>query len=228
MMTETRAQGRPPRGDGEVGRTRLLDRTRDALKSKPRIDMQRREIAIFAGVTPALVSYYYPDKWDLFAAAARPIVEAYVEEVRETLRQVTGPRLKVLCLVNLFIDFNFHQGHLLDFYLENSERMARKEDLRALDEIYQEMLMFFETLLRDGLVRGVSPEFIQSTLWGSCKYLAQQPKLVELAASPEKDRTLLSMAEGLCEIFLNGAATPRLADEGWRSASDNRLSLAVA
>ena len=218
-MTETRAQGRPPRGDGEVGRTRLLDRTRDALKSKPKIDMQRREIATFAGVTPALVSYYYPDKWDLFAAAARPVVETYVEEVREILHQVTGPRLKVLHLVTLFIDFNFHQGYLLDFYLENSNRMARQEDLASLKEIYGEMLVFFGSLLRDGLVRGDTPEFIQSTLWGLCKYVAQQPHLAELAASPDKDRVLRTMAENVCDLFLNGAATARFGDNAKQGAS---------
>ena len=202
-----------------MGRTRLLDRTRDALKSKPKIDMQRREIATFAGVTPALVSYYYPDKWDLFAAAARPVVEGYVEEVREILHQVTGPRLKVLHLVILFIDFNFHQGYLLDFYLENSNRMARQEDLASLKEIYGEMLVFFGSLLRDGLVRGDTPEFIQSTLWGLCKYVAQQPHLAELAASPDKDRVLRTMAENVCDLFLNGAATARFGDNAKQGAS---------
>ena len=202
-----------------MGRTRLLDRTRDALKSKPKIDMQRREIATFAGVTPALVSYYYPDKWDLFAAAARPVVETYVEEVREILHQVTGPRLKVLHLVTLFIDFNFHQGYLLDFYLENSNRMARQEDLASLKEIYGEMLVFFGSLLRDGLVRGDTPEFIQSTLWGLCKYVAQQPHLAELAASPDKDRVLRTMAENVCDLFLNGAATARFGDNAKQGAS---------
>jgi AcrR family transcriptional regulator len=226
-MTETRAQGRPPRGDGEVGRTRLLDRTRDALKSKPKIDMQRREIAIFAGVTPALVSYYYPDKWDLFAAAARPVVEAYVEEMREILHQMVAPRLKVLCLVHLFIEFNFHQGYLLDFYLENSDRMARKEDLRALREVYDEMLVFFGQLLDDGLVRGDSPAFIQSSLWGWCKYLAQQPHLADLADSHEKDRVLRGMAENVCDLFLNGAATSLFIQDAEQRGSQN-LFLAIA
>lgn len=208
MAIETRAQGRPPRGEGEVGRTRLLERTRDALKSKPRIDMQRREIALFAGVTPALVSYYYPDKWDLFAAAAKPVIEAYIAEVRSVLHPDLPPRLKVLSLITLFIDFNFHQGYLLDFYLENSDRMARKEDLNKLGEVLEEMRLFFGDLLRDGLVRGESPAFIQSSLWGLCKYLAQQPRRSEVLTSSEKERMLREMAANVCDLFLNGAATP--------------------
>ena len=213
MPMEARSQGRPARGDGEVGRLRLLERTRDALKNKPRIDMQRREIALFAGVTPALVSYYYPDKWDLFAAAAKPVIDTYIEGVRGVLRSAGMPCLKVRSLIHLYVDFNFHQGYLLDFYLENSDRMARKEDLREVHAIYGEMLVFFEELLRDGLVRGGSPAFIQSSLWGLCKYLAQQPHLAAVADSPDKDRVLRSLAEEVCELFLNGAATPHLFPE---------------
>lgn len=205
---------------------RLLDRTRDALKGKPKIDMQRREIANFAGVTPALVSYYHPNKWDLFAAAARPIVEVYVGDVRTILRQATGPRQKVLHLIDLFIRFNFDQGYLLDFYLENSDKMARREDLAALQDVDDEMLVFFDSLLRDGSVRGDSPAFIQSTLWGLCKHTAQQPHLAGLAASPEKDRMLRAIAETVCDLFLNGAATPRFVD-GQQDAADQR-SLALA
>ena len=177
------------------------------MKSKPKIDIQRREIAISAGVTPALVSYYYPDKWDLFAAAARPIIEIYITEMQIVLRTDQTERLKFVSLVHLFIDFNFHQGYLLDFYLENSERMARREDLRALHEIYGEMLLFFEGLLRSGLVRGMSPAFIQTSLWGWCKHVAQQPHIAPIADSPDKERTLHEMADSVCDLFLNGAAT---------------------
>lgn len=208
MSMELRSQGRPARGDGEVGRTRLLERTREAMRGKPKIDMQRREIAMFAGVTPALVSYYYPDKWDLFAAAARPVVQAYTDEVRSILRSPDGTQGKVRSLAILFVEFNFRQGYLLDFYLENSDRMARRADLAALQDVYAEMLMFFERLLLDGSVRGDSPAFIQSSLWGLCKCIAQQPHLAPLAGSPDRDATLRAQAEKVCDLFLNGAATP--------------------
>jgi len=73
-MVQVRTQGRPVRGDAMAGRDWLIQKTRIAMKFKPRIDMQRREIAEFAGVTPALVSYYFPDKGGLFEAAAKPFL----------------------------------------------------------------------------------------------------------------------------------------------------------
>ena len=214
MPMEMRSQGRPARGEGEVGRMRLLERTREALKAKPKIDLQRREIALAAGVTPALVSYYYPDKWDLLAAAAKPVVESYTAEVRAILAAKGTPHRKVLALTYLFIDFNFQHGYLLDFYLENNSRMARQDDMRHLQEVYREMTVFFGHLLRDGLMRGDNPAFIQASLWGLCKYVAQQPSLTGLADSPEKDNVLREQAEKVCDLFLNGAATQRMAEAG--------------
>lgn len=210
MSMQARSQGRPGRGDSAVGRARLLEKTRDALKIKPKVDMQRREIALIAGVTPALVSYYYPDKWDLLAAAAKPVVETYTEGVRTIMCSKDQPHFKILSLTHLFIDFNFRHGYLLDFYLENTAKMARQEDLQDLQDIYGEMIAFFSDLLRNGLIRGDSPAFIQSSLWGLCKSIAQQPHLAHLADSVERDRLLRAQAERVCELFLNGAATPVL------------------
>lgn len=207
---EVRSQGRPARGSGEVGRIRLLEMTRDALKSKPRVDIQRREIAIVAGVTPALISYYYPDKWDLFAAAAKPVVESYTSRLRAILNSGETARPKILSITTLFIDFNSQQGYLLDFYLENSARMARQDDLRQLQEVYKELLCFFESLIQDGHVQGESPEFIQTSLWGLCKHIAQQPHLANLSQSPEKDHVLRSQARKVCDLFLGGIATSSL------------------
>ena len=210
MSMKARSQGRPGRGDRAVGRAQLLEKTREALKIKPKVDMQRREIALIAGVTPALVSYYYPDKWDLLAAAAKPVVETYTENVRAIMCSKDRPHVKILSLTHLFIDFNFQHGYLLDFYLENTAKMARQEDLKDLQDIYGEMISFFSELLRNGLVRGDSPAFIQSSLWGLCKSIARQPQLAHLADSVERDRLLRAQAEKVCELFLNGAATPIL------------------
>ena len=213
MSMETRSQGRPGRGVNAVGRARLLERTRDALKVKPKIDMQRREIALFAGVTPALVSYYYPDKWDLLAAAAKPVIETYTQSVRAIICSKDQPRLKILSLTHLFIEFNFQHGYLLDFYMENTAKMARQEDVRHLQEIYGEMIAFFSDLMRTGLVRGDSPAFIQSALWGLCKSIAQQPQFAQSADPADRASLLRSQGEKVCALFLNGVATPILFDD---------------
>ena len=63
----------------------------------------------------------------------------------------------------------------------------------------------------DGLVRGRSAAFIQSSLWGWCKHVARQDHLAPIADTPDKGRLLEEMAETVCDMFLNGAATQQFA-----------------
>ena len=214
MTLEPRSQGRPPRGDGEVGRARLLEKTREAMRNKPKIDMERREIAQIAGVTPALVSYYFPDKWQLFRAAAKPVVDAYMSDVREVLRTDATPAHKVRALVRIFLVFNFEQGYLLDFYLERRDG-GNQEDFVHLNDVHAELIAFFGHLLDKGLVRGSDPAFIQSALWGLCKYVARQPPFDGKGDGVDVRHLLHLRSDMICDLFLNGLAMP-----SWRPSLD--------
>lgn len=211
MVTRTRAPGRPPRGISEVGRTLLLDRTREAMRTRPKIDLQRQEIATHAGVTPALVTYYFPDKWDLFVAAAKPVVNVYISEVRSIIGSEAAPRSRLLSLITLILRFNFEQGYLLDFYVESSRRTDKGENIQELGKAFEEMQAFFGELLRDGLVRGENPAFIHSSFWGLCRYLAHQQHLSQCDATAEIEGMLREIAASVCDLFLNGAATAEAA-----------------
>lgn len=214
MTFEPRSQGRPARGDGEVGRARLLEKTREAMRNKPKVDMERREIAQIAGVTPALVSYYFPDKWQLFRAAAKPVVDAYLSDVRKVLRSEATHAHKVHLLVRTFLVFNFEQGYLLDFYLERRDG-GTQEDFIHLNEVHAELVAFFGDLLSKGLVRGSDPAFIQSALWGLCKYVARQPPLDDKGDGVDVRHLLHLRSDMICDLFLNGLATP-----SWRPGLD--------
>lgn len=209
-MLEARSQGRPAKGDKEVGRTRLLERARHLMNEKPKVDLQRREIALAAGVTAALVSYYFPDKWDLVAAAGQPTIDAYVAEARAIVRATDDPYRQLKAITYLFLEFNFRNSYLLDFYFENSERMSRKADMVAVREVTREIQGFFDGLLQKGILRGDSPAFVQSALWGLCKHLAQQPGLAE---EPDQDAALRLLAERTFSLFLSGAATDTFATD---------------
>ena len=63
----------------------MVEKMREIMKSKPKIDIQRREIAEFMGVTPALVGYYFPDKRSLIEEAASPLIDEYIAEVRKQI-----------------------------------------------------------------------------------------------------------------------------------------------
>ena len=129
-------------------------KTRLAMRERPRADLQRNEIARYAGVTPALISYYFPDRSNLFEAAAHPVIESYVADVRSIIGSNRHLIDRLNDLIFLFVKFNYQEGHLLDFYLEHIERTSAKKNMQLLEEIYREMLTFFEELLRTKTIRG--------------------------------------------------------------------------
>ncbi len=203
MTAQQRTAGRPVR-DEEIGRTVILEKTRLAMRERPRADLQRNEIARFAGVTPALISYYFPDRSNLFEAAAYPVIESYVTDVRLIIGSDRPLIDRLRALILLFVRFNHTEGHLLDFYLEHIERTNSRNKM-LLENIYREMLSFFDELLKTNTIRGENAGVVQSMLWGMCKHTAKRPGADICKNAVALDELILSQAELLSDYFLNGA-----------------------
>ena len=204
MTAQPRTAGRPVR-DEEIGRTVILEKTRLAMRERPRADLQRNEIARYAGVTPALISYYFPDRSNLFEAAAHPVIESYVADVRCIIGSSRSAMQRLNDLIHLFVKFNYREGHLLDFYLEHIERTSSRKNIVLLEDIYRELLTFFDDLLKTNTIRGESPGDIQSMLWGMCKHSARRPAFKAEDDAPDIDDQIRSKANLLSDYFLHGA-----------------------
>lgn len=169
-----RGQGRPPRGGREIGRNHLIESTRGAMRVRPKLEIQRREIAEHAGVTPALVSYYFPDKAVLLEVAAQPVIEGYAADVRLILRSRARPKDKLKRLISLFLAFNSEQGFILEHYLEISVAKRRDENVALLTAVKHELTVFFEQLIATKVVKGDDPQFLPAALWGLCRYVGRR------------------------------------------------------
>ena len=85
--------------------------------------------------------------------------------------------------------------------------------MELLEEIYREMLTFFEELLRTNTIRAGNPVDIQSMLWGMCKHTARRPAFKVAGDAADIDDEVRSRALLLSDYFLNGAvALPRQRD----------------
>ena len=80
----------------------MIEKMREIMKSKPKIDIQRREIAEFMGVTPALVGYYFPDKRSLIEEAASPLIDEYITQVKQSLSNAHNPLETFRRLIYIF------------------------------------------------------------------------------------------------------------------------------
>ncbi len=205
-VDEKRGQGRPSRDTQEVGREKLLEKVRAAMRVRPKVDIQRRELAEVAGVTPALVSYYFPDKWELLEAAAYPIITVHIARVREILGSDDRPTAKLRTLVRLYIAFNREHGHLLDYYLASIERGAVGEGLKVLTEAHQEIVHFLRVTIDEEHLRETGPEVLHSIIWSMCQYVAQLPGHRQDALFPsDREADVIDQQAGaICNLLLNG------------------------
>ncbi len=183
---------------------------REIMRSKPKIDIQRREIAEFMGVTPALVGYYFPDKRSLIEEAASPLIDEYIAEVKKRITAIDDPWETLRSLIFIFIKFNQESGYLLDFYIEHVTTRTNHNSLPKLREVYEVMNGFFSDLIRAGLIRGEDPRLVQSAVWGMCRYIGQQQNISDAPRqSHSGDKgSLQSLADFIFDLTVNGIWIP--------------------
>ena len=184
----------------------MIEKMREIMKSKPKIDIQRREIAEFMGVTPALVGYYFPDKRSLIEEAANPLIDEYIAEVKGSISDSRNPLETLRRLIFIFIKFNQESGYLLDFYIEHVTTRKNHNSLPKLREIYEDMNGFFSDLMRAGLIRGEDPRLVQSAVWGMCRYIGQLQNISDAQRQrPSADMDALQiLADTIFDLTVNG------------------------
>ncbi len=184
----------------------MVEKMREIMKAKPKIEIQRREIADYMGVTPALVGYYFPDKRSLIEEAADPLIDAYISQVKSSLAMINDPLEGLRSLVYIFLKFNQESGYLLDFYIEHVTTRKNHNSLPKLREVYEEMNGFFSELMRTGLIRGEDPRLVQSAVWGMCRYVGQQQNIGDapLSSTSGESSSLKYIADFIFGLIVNG------------------------
>lgn len=201
-------QGRPAAKAGPNGREQLLERTREALRAKPKADLQRQEIAAFAGVTPALVSYYFPDKWDLIEASAATIIDTYFEAVQNITTRSEPGIDELRDLFRLYVSFSMDNGHTLEFFLQNITSWKGSGRLEKTVTVYSSLICLLRNLTTSGVIRPIDPALLNSIIWSSAHYLAQQYVSRPSSFIDGSTYTADSIAESVLQIFLHGLRVP--------------------
>ena len=202
----TRGPGRPRHEDREVGREKLIERARAAMNLRPRTDIQRREIADAVGVTPALITYYFPDKWSLLEEAACPIIADHVATIEAILNAPTSMIEKFRRLVDTYITFNREHGYILDYYISSVLKREKQDSILVLAKSHENIVAFFSSGVSQGLFKDVNVELVQSMLWSVCRYLGHLPESrYDVVLSPDQRRDLAADQQSIVvDLFLNG------------------------
>lgn len=183
-----RSQGRPRnQARGQDGRSRLIEATRDLIKKDPALAAQRGEVARAAGVTPALVTYYFPDHPALLELAMRPVVDRYMHDLLAILQGANDADTKLRSIILLLIRVHIEEPHLIDAYVD---LVRVKPDAASMNELlsaYAALIEFLRSADLPVAATGADPDFIVFALWGTCRTVAQQPKLPGTAVPARKD-----------------------------------------
>lgn len=206
-MSEDKRRGRPMRQNGDaVGRDKLIEAARTMMRGKPRLDLPRRELALAAGVTPALVTYHFPDELSLIRAAAIPVIDDYLHRLGVLLAGADGVPVLFRSLVILFLEISRDNGQLLESYINTVKQNGASQSAGFLSSAYLELDRFLQVCVASGYLRPSNSAFTQSVLWGVCKTVAQSQDLSRavFAQASESPDIIQRQADMIVDILVQG------------------------
>ena len=204
-MQSKRVRGRPKRLEAKAGKEKLVDHARTILRSRPQIDLNRKELADAAGVTPALVTYYFHDQPSLIEAVAQPIVDAYLTELKALLKQNISVEKRFRQLVILFLRISRKDGQLIDSYINYVKRTSSSQG-SFLSGAFFELSRFFTECEEKNYFRSTNIAFLQTLMWGACKTVAQTEGLNQLLFGTDIDEHDLEIrqADMIISLLIRG------------------------
>ena len=186
-----RAQGRPARGQTEVGSHKIVEGMRAALRSLGNTNVTRKDIAGYAGVTPALVTYYFPERDSLIKAATLPVVETLVGDVKACLIEAGSARQQLLGGINVLLECYARNAVIVELFEEQQTATPSDQIPDLLNELETVLTTFFERWFDDtGSV--FDAKFMQKAMIGTCKSVASL-----LKTTGKSD-----LAEMVCSLLL--------------------------
>jgi AcrR family transcriptional regulator len=197
------AKRRPPgRPRDDAHRTALIDQTMRLLQTTPPSNLTRLEIARAAGVDPALIRYYFGDKYKLFAEVIA-LIAAEIERLGSAALASTGtPKERLARLVRANHDVHRRYPHYHQLILDQITHGRPETVQRIRSEMSGRLREGLLDLMRDGERRGelrvVDPGHLAIAIIGMCEYFSSGwgPVAALLGESPEAERGASATAYG--------------------------------
>ena len=201
-----RVQGRPTRGESEVGVQKIVDGLRAALRTLQNTKFTRKDVANHAGVTPALVTYYFPQRDSLVEAATLPIVQALVEKVRTCIERDGPARPRLLEAIGVLLDSYTRDAALIDLFSHHRASTPDTSLPDVLSELDAVVESFFEAWLVDHPGNDYDVAFLRKALMGACRNLARRRIQTTDGDRPDDD-VCRRFAEMMCSMLLGPACS---------------------
>ena len=172
--------------------------------------LSKKALALEAGVAPALIYYHFSDEMSLIDAAAEPILEKYLVQMKSIIRRDSSVRERLRALIGLFLRMEQHDGHLLDAYIGYVKTQRKYVCKTFLDVARSELKSFFDECARCGYLRPLNTMLMVAVLWGTCKTVAQTSEPGGLTSVSASDVAQLEghRAELIMDLLVTGFGSP--------------------
>jgi AcrR family transcriptional regulator len=216
VAAELKAKRRPPgRPRDDAHRIALLNETVRLLQTTPPSELSLVEIARSAGVDPALIRYYFGDKYRLFAEVIGMIAEEIERGGSAALASGGTPKERLARFVRASHEVHLRHPHYHQLILVQLTH-GRSETVRRIrTEMSRELRTKLVALMREGEecgeLRAVDPGHLGIAIIGMCEYFSSSwgPVSALLGETTEKAQTTSAEAYGrFVEDFVLRALSP--------------------
>lgn len=210
-MAEAGANRRPRRRNAQATRARLLSAAEGLFADHGFDRTTMASIAEAAGVTKAMVRYYYGDKGGLHAAVVEAVVTEVLAHLEANLPAQADPRGSMAdfieALAAAIISRPSFPRMLLRDYLDG-DRIARPETARTLMQFMNKTRQRYEAGRAAGLFREINPHMLHLSIVGNAIFFSVTTRFrAEAAAQGVKPDTGLEAAaftQHLRRLILDG------------------------
>lgn len=189
-----RVQGRPSRGAGDVGRERLVEAARAVLRHRTSNGLSRKAVADAAGVTPALVSYYFPDPGSLIVAATRPLIAERINQMLSIIEDDVSWHERLYRVTAWLLELNQADAVVIHHLAEFRRTQPFDPMLRRA---YDLLRGFYIAGGQAGAWRLLDPDLFLFALWGMCSAVTALQ-----ASDPDVEPARRSIV--VADLVLNG------------------------
>ena len=165
-MVDVRKQGRPKFGDQQVGRDRIIDGLIEYIRAGY-TDISRREIALYLGITPALITYYFPKGYCLLTETVGRQADLWRSKMEQLCAE---PSYNAQQRVGLM------QQLIIAMYTRDAYIIELQTSLWRAGRMASSVVIDMKKSMRESIAADTSQfdsgsvSLITSIIWGACEH----------------------------------------------------------
>ncbi len=165
LVNPVRTQGRPSRDGNTAGPDSIVTGLRKAVQELQTTNVTRKDIARFAGVTPALVTYYFPDRNALVKTAVLSVIDIFSGRIAGHLAADVDHSHKLFDIIEDTLAL-YHDNHYV------IELVQQTDDVGMMREIKQDIAGFFDAWPGRASRHEQDGWFLATVVFGICHSLS--------------------------------------------------------